>query len=212
MDFTQVHSPVWNDMSFRIVVIFMIILGFNAIIFDAMTAFLNGDLEEETQMDCPPGMEHDECPQLLKTMCSLVQSSRQCHMKFAGILKDIGFRQCRSDPCLFYRKDESGVCVVLTCIDGNLCVGNSAALKKVCEQAKQAGLEIMVEDKPNDCPSFEIRFNNDRTKAWIGQPHVIKKIKQVFGEEVSKKQVCGAPGMPGLGLVKAKEEQEKSQH
>jgi hypothetical protein len=102
--------------------------------------------------------------------------------------------------------------VVLTYVDDNLCVGNPAALKKVCEQVKQSGLEITVEDKLTDYLSCEIRFNDDRTKAWIGQPHMTKKIEQVFGEEVAKRQVYrtpGTPGTPGLGLVKVQEEAEK---
>jgi hypothetical protein len=37
---------------------------------------------------------------------------------------------------------------------------------------------------------------------------MIKK-KQVFGEEVTSKQVYKTPGMPGLGLVKLTEELEK---
>jgi hypothetical protein len=77
-------------------------------------------------------------------------------MKFTGILKDIGFQQCRSDPCLFYRKDESGVYVVLTYVDDNLCVGNPVALKKVCEQVKQSGLEITVKNNLTDYLSCEI--------------------------------------------------------
>jgi hypothetical protein len=109
-------SPGCNGISFRIVIIFMIVFGLDALIFDAMTAFLNGDLEEEMFMDCPEGLEHDEdeCLLLLKTIYGLVQSSRQYHTKFSGILKKIGFQQCHSDPCFFYRKDETGICVVLT--------------------------------------------------------------------------------------------------
>ena len=103
VDFSNVFSPVCNDVSFRIVIIFMIVFGLDALIFDVMTAFLNGDLEEEIYMDCPEGLEQedDECLLLLKTIYGLVQSSRQCHAKFSGILKKIGFQQCRSDPCLF---------------------------------------------------------------------------------------------------------------
>jgi hypothetical protein len=79
VDFSNVFSPVCNDVSFRIVIIFMIVFGLDALIFDVMTAFLNGDLEEEIYMDCPEGLEQedDECLLLLKTIYGLVQSSRQ---------------------------------------------------------------------------------------------------------------------------------------
>ena len=211
VDFSNVFSPVCNDVSFRIVIIFMIVFGLDALIFDVMTAFLNGDLEEEIYMDCPEGLEQedDECLLLLKTIYGLVQSSRQCHAKFSGILKKIGFQQCRSDPCLFYRKDETGICVVLTYVDDNLWVGNPLALRKVCKQVVEEGLEITIEKELTDYLSCEIKFDKDRTKAWIGQPHMVKKIETMFGEEVSKKQVYRTPGTPGLGLVKVQNEEEK---
>jgi Reverse transcriptase (RNA-dependent DNA polymerase) len=63
VDFTNVFSPVTNDVSFRILIICMILWNLEALIFDVETAFLNGELEEEIYMDCPKGMEHtpDEC-------------------------------------------------------------------------------------------------------------------------------------------------------
>jgi hypothetical protein len=77
VDFSNVFSPVCNDVSFHIVIIFMIVFGLDALMFDVMTAFLNGDLKEEMYMDCPEGLEHedDECLLLLKTIYGLVQSS-----------------------------------------------------------------------------------------------------------------------------------------
>jgi hypothetical protein len=53
VDFSNVFSPVCNEVSFYIVIIFMIVFGLDALIFDVMTEFLNGDLEEEIYMDCP---------------------------------------------------------------------------------------------------------------------------------------------------------------
>jgi hypothetical protein len=208
VDFSIVFSLVCNDVSFHIVIIFMIVFGLDALIFDEMTAFLNGDLEEEICMYCPEGLEHqdDECLLLLKTIYGLVQSSCQYHAKFLGILKKIGFQQCRSDPSLFYRKDEAGICVALTYVDDNLCVGNPLALRKVCIEE---GLEITIEKELTDYLSCEIKFNKDRTKAWIGQPHIVRKIETMFGEEVSKKEVYRTPGTPGLGLVKVQSDKEK---
>ena len=53
MDFSQVFSPVCNDITFRIVLICMILWKLEGLIFDVTTAFLTGDLEEEIYMECP---------------------------------------------------------------------------------------------------------------------------------------------------------------
>ena len=75
VDFTDVYSPVVNDVTFRIVMIAMMVLGLEAIIFDIETAFLLGDLTELIYMDCPEGVEHedDECVLLTKMIYGLVQ-------------------------------------------------------------------------------------------------------------------------------------------
>jgi Reverse transcriptase (RNA-dependent DNA polymerase) len=92
IDFTQVFSPVCNDVTFQVVLICMIVWG----LFDVVTAFLTGNLEEEMYMECPEGLEHedDEILQLLKAIYGSVQASRQYNKKFTSILKTIGFAQC----------------------------------------------------------------------------------------------------------------------
>ena len=79
IDFTQVFSPVINDVTFRIMLIAKMIWKLDSIMFDVETAFLLGDLEEEIYMQCPPGMDasDDECLQLMKSMYGLIQAARQ---------------------------------------------------------------------------------------------------------------------------------------
>jgi Reverse transcriptase (RNA-dependent DNA polymerase) len=111
LDFTEVFSPVANDVSFRIMIICMILWGLDGLIFDVETAFLNGDLKEKIYVDCPEEMEHesDECLLLTKSIYGLVQAARQYFKRFEAILKGIGFKQCGSDPCLFMRTNELGL-------------------------------------------------------------------------------------------------------
>ena len=79
IDFTEVFSPVCNDVTFWIVLILMIVWGLDSLIFDVTAAFSTGNLEEEIHMECPEGMTHnlDEVLLLQKTICGLVQASRQ---------------------------------------------------------------------------------------------------------------------------------------
>ena len=152
----------------------MILWKLEGLIFDVTTAFLTGELEEEIYMECPEGMEHEDDEVLLlnKTIYGLVQASRQYNKKFSSILRKMGFSQCRSDPCLFYRKNDNGIVIVLTYVDDNLCIGNGNALKQMLEEIPRHGLQITIKDKLTDYLSCEIQLNDDRSKAWIGQPHM----------------------------------------
>ena len=211
LDFTQVFSPVANDTTFRILIILMIMWKLEGLIFDIETAFLNGELNEEIYMDCPEGMEHEEgeCLILNKTIYGLVQSARMYYLKFSDILVDkLGFKQCKSDPCLFMRKNELGICIILCYVDDNLTIGHRKAIDQVLQGIREHGLNMTVEEQLTDYLSCEIAFNKTKTAAWIGQPHMIKKIEKTFGEEVKSRQEYKTPGTPGMGLVRAEENED----
>ena len=51
-----------------------------------------------------------------------------------------------------------------------------------------------------------IQFNKDKTRAWLGQPHLIKNLQDKFGEMVRNLQTCRTPGTPGQGIVRLKKD------
>jgi hypothetical protein len=53
-----------------------------------------------------------------------------------------------------------------------------------------------VEDSLADYLSCNILFDKDKTKAWLGQPHLIKKLEKRFGEAVASLQKYRTPGTP----------------
>ena len=74
----------------------------------------------------------------------------------------LGFKQCKSDPCLYYRKTAKGIVIVLTYVDDNLCVGQREALEEFIGQFQAHGeLEITVEEKLTDYLSCEICLSED---------------------------------------------------
>ena len=60
VDFTESYSPVINDITWRILLIILLLANYNAAIVDVETAFLHGILDEEIYMDCPPGFDFGE--------------------------------------------------------------------------------------------------------------------------------------------------------
>jgi hypothetical protein len=210
VDYNQVFAAVAHDVSFRILIILMIVYGYCAMIFDVETAFLMGNLNELIYMDCPKGMDHqpDECLLLEKTIYGLVQSARNYGLKFANFMKSIGFKQCGSDPCLMMRKDQVGTLYVLTYVDDNLVVGDRKAMDKLLKEIDRSEFTVTVENELKDYLSCEIIADKERKKAWIGQPHMVKKIIKTFEEEIQGMQVYQTPGTPGFQIVSPKESDE----
>ena len=101
VDFSDNYAPVVNDITFRLMLIVLIIYALSSKIADVETAFLYGALEEVIFMECPPGMpgaEEDEVLLLQKCIDGLVQAARQYNKKMKEILRKIGFTGGDVDP------------------------------------------------------------------------------------------------------------------
>ena len=94
-------------------------------------------------------------------------------------------------------------------VDDNYAVGTKEGLKWLIEELPKRGLNITVEHNTKDYLSCEIVFDSKKKKAWIGQPHMVKKIRKEFQDDVKGMQKYNTPGSPGLGLTLAKTEEEK---
>ena len=64
---------------------------------------------------------------------------------------------------------------------------------------------LKVEDNLHDYLSCEIALSDDRTKARVGQPHLISNLENKFGEELQKLYNYLTPGTPGLHQVREKD-------
>ena len=169
VDFTETFSPVIHDITWRIVIILMMVFKLFATIVDIETAFLYGEFNpgEEIYMNCPEGLEHadDECLQLCKTIYGLVQASRQYYLKFISVLKKLGFEGGQVDPCLMVRRDETGLIFIAIYVDDCLMVGDKEAVEDTINGLKLNGFNLKVEGMLQDYLSCELTFNQDRTEA-----------------------------------------------
>ena len=211
IDYSEVYSPVVNDITFRIVVLIMIMFGMDAIIFDVEMAFLHGDLKERIYMDCPEGIEHgeDECLLLIKSIYGLVQASSRYGKKFASVLESLGFQKCPSDPCLFMRGTGDKRLIILTYVDDNLVVGKKEEIRSFLDnEFSKTEFTFTVEDTLDDYLSCEVLIDKAEKRGWIGQPHMVKKIEKTFGEEVKGLKNYQTPGTPGFKIMKPENESE----
>ena len=98
-----------NDVTFRILLIAKIVWKMKATIIDIETAFLHGNLDEESYMDVLPDLNLEPNKRLIlrKTIYGLVQSAREFYKKLIEVLKLIGFVGSKSDPCLWIKSDSA---------------------------------------------------------------------------------------------------------
>ena len=211
-DFDQIFSPMVNDITFRLMLVIKIVFGLDSCLFDVETAFLLGDLEGiEIYMRLPKGMEGDpreDCVKLCKTIYGLTQSSRAFFKLWANTMESLGFKQSPADPCLFSRGMGDKLLILCIYVDDGYILGKKPEIKQFFKELRATGIKITTEESTDDYLSCEVKFNKDGTKAWLGQPHLIKKLEKTFGEKVANMKVTPTPGTPGKGLVRPKPDAE----
>ena len=93
LDFFDTFSSVTRITSIRLLIAIATIFDLKIHQMDVITAFLNGDLEEEIYMDQPegfvePGQESKVC-KLTKSLYGLKQAPKQWHEKFDSCMIEV---------------------------------------------------------------------------------------------------------------------------
>ena len=213
IDFSEVYSPVVNDVTVRILVILILVSKFHYMIVDVQSAFLHGKLDEKESiyMDCPDGMENVDkthALKLIKSLYGLVQSPRVYFRTFKEAMKKIGFKTSEMDPCLFIRNGKKNLVYMAIWVDDCLIVGTKEDVDETIELFKQQ-FKTTEESTLNDYLSCEIILNKEKGTGWMGQPDMMKKLEEKFGEWTKDVRKARTPGPPNMKVNRPKEGEER---
>ena len=86
---------------------------------------------------------------------------------------------------------------------------NKKVLMQFVEDLKKE-LNLTVDEESNDYPSCKVVYSNDRKRAWIGQPHLIKKLENEFKEDIKGRKRTQSPGTPNRKVMRPKEDQKET--
>jgi hypothetical protein len=177
---------------------------------DVQTAFLNGELQEEVYMRQPEGYEvegkeHQVC-KLHRSVYGLKQSPRCWNHVLDEFLKELGFHQTSSDPCL-YVSITNPTLIVAVYVDDLVLSGK--CVKRIKEVKRSLSDRFKMQDlgKLHHFLGIKVLQNLVEGKVWIGQPSYVQKLLEKFGMQDSKP--VSTPSAPDSKLIKKKAEDEE---
>ena len=83
-------------------------------------------------------------------------------------------------------KSAKGIVYVDLYVDNDLMVGDIATINDAIEALKNKGLVLKIVEELHDYLYCKTKFSNDKKCAWLGQPHLIKNVKNKFGGLVNE--------------------------
>jgi len=137
----SISSPVTNEATIRVVLVLSIIFKWTKELVDVKGAFLCRNFQDEKPiyMKVPEGFERHyqgDVLLLLRTSYGLKQAARAFWCELTSALKDMGYLQSPSDPCLYFSWTMTGLVIWLNWIDDCLIAGDEKGVKIAKEQIK----------------------------------------------------------------------------
>ena len=171
IDFKETFSPVANRATMRLVLSLAVQNDMELAQMDVCTAFLNGILapEERMVMKAPPGCSTvTGYVRLHRSLYGLKQAPRVWYLCLDQFLRDIGFRRCVMDHCLYVHNDVDGKLesFILVYVD-DLVIGSKTVAEldriKTCLHSK-----FKMKDLGELKYCLGLHFKRDRATRTIG--------------------------------------------
>ena len=197
VDYTDNFAPVAHDVSFRIALARMMVEELDSLVMDVETAFLYGDKSPVGIEEIDPGSSPEDCYQLKKGIYGLCQAARQFWKKFIDTIKkeSFGIQVSPADPCMLFKENELGICIIIMYVDGILIIGKKEQIQDFASKI-QKEFSVKIQHNLTDYLGCEFHMNKERTRGWLGQPSIIKSLEQKFGESAMKERLSLTPGTP----------------
>jgi len=145
VNYTETFSPVVNLNTVRTVIALAASQNMSLHQMDVKTAFLNAPLNDTVYME-QPEFYHDGNSEnvfvLLKSLYGLKQAPREWFNTLSGKLKALGYKQTKSDPCLFFKQLRNELTLIPFHVDDLKIATNSPTELALLQRGLEESFEI----------------------------------------------------------------------
>lgn len=197
IDYYETFSPVVRHTSLRILFAITAREKYNVFQMDAITAFLQSELDETIYMNQPEGYADTtgRVCLLKKSIYGLKQAGRQWNLKLNDVLKEYGLRRSDFDPCVYINAKLTILIAVY--VDDFLifhkCENELTKLKAFLH----AKLKMKEIGEASECIGIQITKSNGRIQ--LGQQKYIQQVLKRFN--MLNCNAAKSPGDPNQKLT-----------
>ncbi len=190
IDYNETFAPVVTMTTIRTILAVTAHHDLELQQMDVVTAFHNGDLEEDIYMSIPEGLKtnatSNKVCKLLKWLYGLKQSPRQWYFKMHKFLIEVGFTSSLNDPCLYIRHLSSGIVLIALYVNGLLIAGSSITEVQSIKDKLSHRFEMKNMGEAKVILGIEISRNRKSRKLFINQSEYTQNVLERFGMINSK--------------------------
>lgn len=193
IDYQETYSPVIRYNSIRMMMAIAAKMDLRIGQMDAITAFLNGELQEEIFMEQPEHFNDGSgryC-KLVKSIYGLKQSSRVWNQALNAALVDFGLKRSELDQCLYHMIGDGKILIVAIYVDDILIFSNHEDLEKGVKESLSSKFKMKDMGEISSILGIRVIRNREERTISLDQAAYINRILKRFNM-----QNCNAVSSP----------------
>jgi hypothetical protein len=235
IDFDETFAPVVRMGTVRTMMALSTELKLIVHQMDVVSAYLNGDLEEELYMSLPDELEpslweiirnHDDIEivnkskiwlkqlqaggrkvcRIRKSIYGLRQSGRQWNKKLDQTLKSLGLKPMAADPCLYVQKTAENLMLVAIYVDDLIIATNDMKKMSEIKESLQSAFKMKDLGPIHYCLGIEFKQDLENNTITMSQAKYSEEILQRF--EMDKCSPLSTPLDPNEKLERSTSKEE----
>ena len=186
VDYNETYAPVVKLTSIRVLLAIVAHMDLELHQMDVVTAFLNGDIEEDIYMEQPEGCRDPSKPdyvcKLRKALYGLKQAPRRWNAKIDDFLTvKLKFRACPSDPCIYTKYENDQIVIIALYVDDLLLAGNDLSAIAWIKGELSRRFEMKDLGEARIILGLEIIRDRNSRKVWLSQTKYATSVLERFG-------------------------------
>ena len=204
IDFDETYAAVMKMKVARAIIAIAIHHGLPLFSVDIKTAYLNADIDKELYVNLPEGFTKpgsNEIGRLNRCLYGTPQAGRLYWLKISKTLRKLGFKETKSEPCLYVKKDKGKKPMFVGVYVDDLEIAATPEQKEwLIKGLTKEGFDIKDLGELNEIIGLSVRYDLKAGEAHISQPALIQKIIKACNLDSSTGDTKHVPMQPGLKL------------
>lgn len=182
IDYKETFAPVVRYTSIRILLSIAANMNLSIRQMDAVTAYLNGTLDEEIYMIQPEGYDDGtgRCCKLVKSIYGLKQAGRVWNETLNRVLENFGLKRSKMDQCIYYSVGDRGILILTIYVDDILIFSNNDELEKSLRDELHRNFKMKDMGEVSSILGIRIKREKKYKFVTIDQEGYIKEILKRF--------------------------------
>lgn len=178
IDYKETFSPVVRYSSIRLLMSLAVEFDLKIEQMDAVTAFLQGDIDEVIYMRQPE--QFDDFTGRVCSLYGLKQASRQWNIKLSRALIACNYKQCETDSCIYIRRQKQSIVIVSVYVDDLLIFWNTASWRNDLKDKLMSQFKMKDLGQVSNILGIRIERNSREEKITFDQRNYIENILRRF--------------------------------